>query len=98
MVATQNGAPGNERFGWRNERMKTPGRRETIRRWIHGGDFVVGVDVEVVYPTTRPDEPCYEAETVKFVKEISEHAAERDIAWLQQHGEVYQRLQPASSH
>jgi hypothetical protein len=66
------------------------GKRLKRTRLIQGGRFVVAVDVELVIPPDDPDEPCYEAETVQFRRAVAEHAKRGDVAWLQQHGKVYE--------
>jgi hypothetical protein len=54
---------------------------------------VVAVEVEAVIPKDDPSEPCYESETVQLLREVAERAERGDIAWLQQHGRVYQALE-----
>jgi hypothetical protein len=53
---------------------------------------VVAVDVEMVIPEDDPTEPCYEAETVEYLKTVKEHAERGDVAWLIQNGKVYAAL------
>jgi hypothetical protein len=43
----------------------------------------------MVIPAEDPSEPCYEAETVKFLRDVKEHAERDELNWLQQHGKVY---------
>ena len=50
---------------------------------------MVAVEVELVVPTDDQSEPCYEAETVQFLREIKEHAERGDVAWLTKNGKVY---------
>jgi len=50
---------------------------------------VIAVEVEAVIPIDDPSEPCYESETVKFLREVQEHAERGDENWLNQHGKVY---------
>lgn len=52
-------------------------------RLIQTERFVVAVDVEMVIPPEDPSEPCYEAETVQFLREVKEHAEQGDLDWLQ---------------
>jgi hypothetical protein len=54
---------------------------------------VIAVEVEAVIPEDDTSEPCYEAETVKLLRDIEEHADRGDIEWLQQRGRVYQALE-----
>jgi hypothetical protein len=56
---------------------------------------VVAVEVEMVIPADDPTEPCYEAETVRFLKEVREHAERGDEAWLAKNGKVYAALATA---
>ena len=43
----------------------------------------------MVIPPDDPSEPCYEAETVKFLREVKERAERDELHWLKQHGKVY---------
>ena len=43
----------------------------------------------MVIPPDDPSEPCYEAETVKLLREIKERAERGEVSWLKQHGKVY---------
>jgi hypothetical protein len=36
-----------------------------------------------------PSEPCYEAETIQFLRENKERAEQGDVAWLTKRGKVY---------
>ena len=51
--------------------------------------YVVAVDVEMVIPADDPSERCYEAETVKFLKEVKDRAERDELTWLNKHGKVY---------
>ncbi|MDA1052803.1 MAG: hypothetical protein O3C40_20305 [Planctomycetota bacterium] len=63
---------------------------ELIRtRLIQTEKYVVAVDVEMVIPADDPSEPCYEAEAVKFLREVKERAERDELNWLKQHGKVY---------
>ena len=72
--------------------MKIPGKRITRTRLIQGGDYVVAVDVELVIPEDDPGEPCYESETVQFLKEVSERAERGEVEWMRRHGKVYELI------
>jgi hypothetical protein len=72
--------------------MRIPGKRVKTTRLVRGGRFVVALDVEMVIPTDDPSEPCYESETVQLVREVAERAERGDIAWLEEHGQVYERI------
>lgn len=73
--------------------MRIPGERTVRTRLIQRGRLVVAVEVEMVIPPDDPTEPCYEAETVQFLREVAERAERGDIAWLQQHGKVYELVE-----
>ena len=75
--------------------MRIEGKRINRTRLIQRGRFVVAVDVEMVIPPDDPSEPCYEAETVQFLREVAERAEREDVAWLQQHGKVYELVESA---
>jgi hypothetical protein len=69
--------------------MQIPGKRIKRTRLIQTDRYVVAVEVEMVIPPDDPSEPCYEAETVSFLKEVKERAQRDDVNWLQQHGKLY---------
>jgi len=73
--------------------MRIPGKRMPRTRLIRTHSLVLAVEVEAVVPEDDASEPCYEAETVKLLYDIEEHAERGDIEWLQQHGRVYQAMQ-----
>lgn len=72
--------------------MRIEGKRVKRRRLVQGGRFVVAVEVEMVIPPDDPSEPCYESETVEFLRAVAEHAEHEDKAWLQERGRVYERI------
>ena len=72
--------------------MKFEGKRVSEVRWVHAGPCVVRVEVEAVVPTDDPSEPCYESETVEFLREVHERAEAGDVEWLKNVGDVYVRL------
>lgn len=74
--------------------MRIAGKREKCMRLIHSDRYVVAIEIEMVTPEDDLSEPCLEAETVKLLKEIAEHAATGDVEWLQRHGKVYELIQP----
>jgi hypothetical protein len=53
----------------------------------------VAVEVEMVIPPDDPSEPCYEAETVQFLKEVAQRAEQGDMDWLRQHGRLYELVE-----
>jgi hypothetical protein len=65
------------------------GERVKRTRLIQTEQYVVAVEVDVVIPPDDAEEPCFEAETVQFLKEVRERAERGDVAWLRQHGKVY---------
>lgn len=72
--------------------MRIEGKRIKRTRLIQGGRLVVAVEVEMVIPPDDPHEPCYEAETVQFLRAVAEHAQRDDKAWLRQRGQVYELI------
>ena len=71
--------------------MRISGERIKRTRLIQTERYVVAVDVEMVIPADDPSEPCYEAETVKFLQEVKEARRARRIelvetAWQGLHG------------
>jgi hypothetical protein len=69
--------------------MQIAGERIKRTRLIQTDRYVVAVEVEMVIPAEDPSEPCYEAETVKFLREVKERAERDELSWLQRHGKVY---------
>jgi hypothetical protein len=43
----------------------------------------------MVIPADDPSEPCYESETVQFLREVKERAERGDLDWLRTKGKVY---------
>jgi hypothetical protein len=72
--------------------MQIQGKRVKRTRLVRTDDLVVAVEVELVYPSDAPDEPCYEPETVRFLQEVEQRANQRDTEWLQARGRVYAAL------
>jgi hypothetical protein len=69
-----------------------PGRRLKRVCRIHTDRYVVAVEVELVVPPDDPGEPCYEAETIRLLRDVEEHARRGGVAWLQRHGRVYEAV------
>ena len=69
--------------------MRIAGTRVKRTRLIQTEQYVIAVEVELVIPTDDPSEPCYESETVQFLREVKERAERGELAWLSQHGKVY---------
>jgi hypothetical protein len=72
--------------------MEFEGERVKEVRWIHAGPCVVRVEVDAVIPRDDPSEPCFEPETVAFLREVHEHAEAGDGEWLKEVGDVYVHL------
>jgi hypothetical protein len=75
--------------------MRIPGERIKRTRLIQTERYVVAVEVEMVIPPDDPSEPCYEAETVQFLREVRERAERGDVTWLRQNGKVYAAVDAA---
>jgi hypothetical protein len=73
--------------------MRVLGKRVQRTRLVRTDRFVVAVEVEAVIPEDDPGEPCYEAETVKLLRDVRRHAERGDVAWLRKHGKVYEVLE-----
>ena len=69
--------------------MRIAGDRLKKTRLIQTEKYVVAVEVEMVIPPDDPSEPCYEPETVRFLREVKECAERDELNWLQEHGKVY---------
>jgi hypothetical protein len=69
--------------------MQIVGKRIKKTRLIQTEKYVIAVEVELVIPADDPSEPCYEAETVKLLREVKERAERDELSWLKQHGKVY---------
>jgi hypothetical protein len=72
--------------------MRIEGKRVKRTRLIRTDRYVVAIDVEMVIPAADPSEPCYEAETVNFLREVKERAENSDLDWLRRHGKVYEAV------
>ena len=77
--------------------MHIAGKRVKKTRLVQKGRYIVAVEVEMVIPPDDPSEPCYEAETVNFLREIAERAERGDTAWLLRHGRLYELVDGAKS-
>ena len=67
-------------------------RREKRKRWVQRGQYAVEVEIEVVYPSDDPTEPCLEPSTVRRLDEIARRAAQGDVAYLRKVGRVFQAV------
>ena len=68
-------------------------RRGKIKRFIEAGDLLVVVEVPVIYAPEQPDEPLLEAETLRFLDEVTRRAQAGDRQWLRGVGRVYEPAQ-----
>ena len=75
--------------------MRVLGKRIRRTRFVRTERFVVVLEVEAVIPDADPSEPCFEAETVAFLRDVEEHAQRGDVQWLRQHGKAYAALDAA---
>jgi hypothetical protein len=75
--------------------MQSTGQRIKRTRLVQTEKYVVAVEVEMVIPEEDSSEPCYEAETIRFLRDVKEHAERDDMAWLIQHGKVYAAVEAA---
>lgn len=69
--------------------MRIPGERIKRTRLIQTDRYVVAAEVGIVVPADDPSEPCYEAETVEYLREVKERAEREDRTWLARHGKIY---------
>ncbi|MGB2822027.1 MAG: hypothetical protein WBF17_13670 [Phycisphaerae bacterium] len=72
-----------------NESSKAP-KRGTVKRFVEAGDMVVVVEVPVIYAPEQPDEPLLEAETIRFLDEVTRRAQAGEKQWLRNVGRVYE--------
>jgi hypothetical protein len=66
--------------------MHIPGQRVKRTRLIQTKRYVVAVAVEMVIPADDASEPCYEFETVQFLREVRERAERGDCCRLAESG------------
>jgi len=71
--------------------MQIEGQRVKRTRWVHAGPCVVRVEVDAVIPIDDPTEPCFEPQTVQFLRQVHEKAEAGDVDWLKTIGQVYVR-------
>jgi hypothetical protein len=71
------------------------GKRIRSTRLVRTDLYIVAVDVEAVIPDADPSEPCYEPETVEFLRQVEIHARGGDLEWLRSRGKVYSALDAA---
>ncbi len=75
--------------------MRISGERIKKTRFIQTNRYVIAVEVEMVRPVDDPTEPCYESETVRFLREVKERAERGELTWLHQQGKVYEAIEAA---
>ena len=66
-------------------------RAENRKELVAGGDYVVEIEVEVMFYPNDPDEACYRPETIDRMERIAELAKRGDVAALEAEGTVYVR-------
>jgi hypothetical protein len=67
-----------------------PIKRGKVKRYIEAGEMVVAVEVPVIYAPEQPDEPLLEAETIRFLDEVTRRARAGDRDWLRAVGKIYE--------
>ena len=67
-----------------------PIRRGKVKRYIETENMLVVVEVPVIYTSEQPDEALLEAETVRFLDEVTRHARNGDRDWLRKVGRIYE--------
>ena len=75
--------------------MRAIGKRLKQTRLVQTDRYVVAVEVDLVIPDADPSEPCFEPETLRFLRDVTEHAERGDIEWLRRHGRVYEAVDAA---
>ncbi len=73
--------------------MRIAGERIKRTKLIQTDKYVVAVEVEMVVPVDDPTEPCYESETVEFLRDVKQYAERGDVTWLTKHGRVYAAME-----
>ena len=69
--------------------------RERRTRWVQRGRYAVEVVIEVFYPSDDPSEPCFDAETARFVDEVVQRAQAGDVVDLNKVGRVFESVEAA---
>lgn len=69
--------------------VRIAGERIKRTEFIQTERYVVAIEVEMMVPPDDQSEPCFESETVRFLKEVKERAQHGELTWLKQHGKVY---------
>ncbi|MBI4581272.1 MAG: hypothetical protein HY718_16335 [Planctomycetes bacterium] len=60
---------------------------------VRRGRYLVEVPIEVTYSPEAPDEPILSPDTARLLDEVGRRAATGDVAWLKQHGKVYELVE-----
>ena len=79
-----------ERQQWAGRAVPEP-RTETRTELVAEDDYVVAVQVDVIYYPNDPDKECYRVETIRRLERIRELAKLGDVAALEKEGTVYVR-------
>lgn len=69
--------------------IRTEKKMTTVRR----GKYLVEVLIDVSYSPDDPDEPIIDAATARHLDEVARRALAGDVAWLKQHGKVYELVE-----
>lgn len=64
---------------------------QKVIEWVDGGEYVVAVEVEAIFPPDAPSEACLSPEAVKWLESLEDAAVRGDVAALQAAGRVYRR-------
>lgn len=75
--------------------MGIPGERVRRTRLVQTEKYVVAIEVEMIIPEDDPSEPCYDAETIRLLQVIREHAERGEVPWLARRGKVYAAVDAA---
>lgn len=67
-------------------------KREKRKRWVQRGRYAVEVEIEVVYPSDDPSEPCLEPNTLRWLDEIARKAEQGDVEYLHKVGRVFETV------
>jgi hypothetical protein len=71
------------------------GRSVRRTRLVRTDRFIVAVEVDAIIPDADPTEVCFDAATVRLLREVEQRAKQGDVSWLKQHGKVYAAVEAA---
>jgi len=75
--------------------MRMEGKRVRRTRLVRTEKYIVEVEVDAVIPDADPGEPCYEPETIEFLRKVEQWAEQEDVEWLKRRGKVYAAVDAA---